>query len=270
MKVQKNADKTVDLLADAAFDQVDHFKVSGQMVSFNVKGQAASLRPKPPLLGLQTADSLKKYKSDYAFKADEYKTDPALVAKLKAESRNVRVRVYFGTWCSVCSRMVPKILKLASELKGSKIAFEYYGLPQPMSDDPMTAKENLNGVPTASSSTSMVRNSDVPMAIPSASRKSAFRSCWPERSSDVAGRGASCWRIPGHSRSEEGHGACRRGLCLVRSPLSRASSRRRTRRLLRALCRPKLGCRSQSRLPRQRAGKIRKPFPLSPFVTASE
>ena len=149
MKIQKNADKSIDLLADASFDQVDHFVVSGQKVTFKVKGQDASLRAKPPLVGLQTADALKKYKSDYAFKSDEYKTDPALVAKLKAETRSVRVRVYFGTWCPVCGRMVPKILKLASELQGSKIQFEYYGLPQPMSDDPIAAKENLNGVPTA-------------------------------------------------------------------------------------------------------------------------
>ena len=150
MKVQKNADRTIDLLADASFEQVDKFQVSGgQRVSFKVKGQEAVLRARPPLLGLQTSESLKSYKTEYAFRADEYKTDPALVAKLKAETRNVRVRVYFGSWCPVCGRMVPKILKLASELKGSKIQFEYYGLPQPMSDDPITGKENLNGVPTA-------------------------------------------------------------------------------------------------------------------------
>jgi thiol-disulfide isomerase/thioredoxin len=149
MKVQKNADKTIDLLADASFDQVSKFQVNGQRVSFQVKGQAAELRAKPPLLGMHTAESLKAYKTDYAFKADEYKPDPALVAQLKAEKRSVRVRVYFGTWCPVCGRLVPKVLKLASELKGSKIQFEYYGLPQPMSDDPITAKENLNGVPTA-------------------------------------------------------------------------------------------------------------------------
>lgn len=149
MKVQKNADKSIDLLADASFDQVSKFQVNGQQVRFQVKGQDALLRAKPPLLGMQSADSLKAYKIDYALKADEYKPDPALVAKLKTETRSVRVRVYFGTWCPVCGRLVPKVIKLASELKGSKIQFEYYGLPQPMSDDPLTAKENLNGVPTA-------------------------------------------------------------------------------------------------------------------------
>lgn len=149
MKVQKKADRSIDLLADASFDQVGKFSVTGQKVSFEVKGQPATLRARPPLLGLQTSDSLKGYKTEYAFRAEEYKPDPALVAKLKAETRNVRVRVYFGSWCPVCGRLVPKVLKLASELKGSKVQIEYYGLPQPMSDDPITAKENLNGVPTA-------------------------------------------------------------------------------------------------------------------------
>lgn len=149
MKVQKNADRSIDLLADASFDQVSKITVTGQKVSFQVKGQAATLRARPPLLGLQTSESLKGYKTEYAFRSEEYKPDPALVAKLKAETRNVRVRVYFGSWCPVCGRLVPKVLKLASELKGSKVQIEYYGLPQPMSDDPITAKENLNGVPTA-------------------------------------------------------------------------------------------------------------------------
>ncbi len=149
MKVQKNADRSIDLLADASFDQVGKFTVNGQKVAFQVKGQEAGLRARPPLLGLQTSDSLKSYKTEYAFRAEEYKTDPALVAKLKAETRNVRVRVYFGSWCPVCGRLVPKVMKLADELKGSKVQVEYYGLPQPMSDDPITAKENLNGVPTA-------------------------------------------------------------------------------------------------------------------------
>lgn len=149
MKVQKNADKTIDLLADASFDQVDRFTVSGNKVTWKVKGQDAALRPKPPLVGLQTTESLRRNKPDYAFKADEYKVDAALLAKLKAEGRNVKMRVYFGTWCPVCGRMVPKVLKMAENLQGSKVQIEYYGLPQPMSDDPITAKENLNGVPTA-------------------------------------------------------------------------------------------------------------------------
>ncbi len=59
MKVQKNADRTIDLLADASFDSVDRFVVNGQKVTFKVKGQDALLRAKPPLLGLQSAESLK-------------------------------------------------------------------------------------------------------------------------------------------------------------------------------------------------------------------
>ncbi len=59
------------------------------------------------------------------------------------------MRVYFGTWCPVCGRLVPRVIKLADELEGSKVRFEYYGLPQPMSDDPITKADKLHGVPTA-------------------------------------------------------------------------------------------------------------------------
>lgn len=148
LKVQRNPNKTIDLLADATFDEVDRFVISGQKLTFKVKGKEAVLRQRPPLLGMQTPDSLIRNKPDYGFKSDEYHTDPAIVAALKAEKRNVRIRVYFGTWCPTCSRLVPRVLKTESELKGSKLTFEYYGLPQPMTDDPVTAREKLNGVPT--------------------------------------------------------------------------------------------------------------------------
>lgn len=149
LKVQRNANKTIDLLADAAFEEIGQFQVVGQKLTFKVKGQDGVLRQRPPLLGMNDAAGMVRHNPSYGFKAEEYQPDPAVVAALKGQSRDVRVRVYFGSWCPVCGRMVPKVIKTASQLEGSKIRFEYYGLPQPMTDDPVTNRENLNGVPTA-------------------------------------------------------------------------------------------------------------------------
>ncbi len=149
MKVAKQADGTIDLLADASFNRLGSFTVANQEVMFQVKGQPAKLRARPPLLGEHHSETLRAYKPDYSRLADEYTpTTPALGA-LRAQSNDVRVRVYFGTWCPVCGRLVPRIIKVAESLAGSKVDFEYHGLPQPMTDDPETAQFDIRAVPTA-------------------------------------------------------------------------------------------------------------------------
>ncbi len=149
MKVMKRDDGTIDLLADASFNRLGAFSIDGQAIVFEVKGQDAKLKAKPPLLGEQDAEALKAFKPEYAQLADQYAPDARFVGKLKEQEDAVRVRVYFGTWCPVCGRLVPRILRLADEVKGSRVHFEYYGLPQPMTDDPIARREDLHGVPTA-------------------------------------------------------------------------------------------------------------------------
>ncbi len=149
MKVAKRDDGTIDLLADASFNRLGAFRIAGQEIVFQVKGQDAKLKAKPPLLGGQDAEALKSYKPGYSRLAEQYTPEARYLGNLRAQEDAVRVRVYFGTWCPVCSRLVPRILRLGDELAGSKVHFEYYGLPQPMSDDPVAKSEDLHGVPTA-------------------------------------------------------------------------------------------------------------------------
>ncbi len=149
MKMLKREDGTIDLLADASFNRLGAFRIDGREIVFEVKDQEARLKAKPPLLGGQGPEALRSYKPEYARLADEYTPSARHPGKLRAQQEAVRVRVYFGTWCPVCGRLVPRIIKLADELEGSKVKFEYYGLPQPMTKDPITKREDLHGVPTA-------------------------------------------------------------------------------------------------------------------------
>ncbi len=149
MKVMKREDGTIDLLADASFNRLGAFRIAGQEIVFKVKDQDAKLKAKPPLLGEQDAAGLTGFKPEYARLAKEYTPEARYLGNLRAQESPVRVRVYFGTWCPVCGRLVPRIMRLADELKGSKVQFEYYGLPQPMTKDPVTKREDLHGVPTA-------------------------------------------------------------------------------------------------------------------------
>lgn len=151
MKVARQGDGTIDLLADASLEPLGGFTVDGrtQEVRFELDGRPAKLMPKPPAVGLHTADSLVDHSRSYSFKAKAYEPAASALSSLRDETRDVRVRVYFGSWCPVCGRLVPNVLRVQEELAGSSISFEYYGLPNQMRDDPITEKDDIHGVPTA-------------------------------------------------------------------------------------------------------------------------
>ena len=148
MKVAKRENGTIDLLADASFKRLGSFQLKQQEIIFQIKGQTAKLRVKPPLLGKHHAETLRSYKPEYGERADEYQPMKKAVDALRSQEKKIRVLVYFGSWCSVCGRQVPKILKLADQLRGSNALFEYYGLPPQITDDPIAKREDIHGVPT--------------------------------------------------------------------------------------------------------------------------
>ena len=70
------------------------------------------------------------------------------MAALRADEKAARVRVYFGSWCPHCKHFLPFMLRVAEELKGSKVQFEFYGLPSPFDKEPQAVAERIRGVPT--------------------------------------------------------------------------------------------------------------------------
>lgn len=148
MKVSKHEDGSIDLLPDAVYKTFGPLKPSGKTVTFDVDGQKMLLTVKPALVGTQDADGLAGHNPGYAYKAAKYRANAGSIEALKNEARDVKVKIFFGTWCPVCSRLVPKVMKVAEDLDGSKIEFEYYGLPRMMTDDPVTQELSIRGVPT--------------------------------------------------------------------------------------------------------------------------
>lgn len=149
MKVAKQSDGSVDLLADATLAPQGQFQVVGGDVSFTVDGRKVMLKQRPPLLGLKRSAELKAYDPSFLDRARAYHPDGRVIAQLKKTSAPVTVRVFFGSWCPHCQHFVPRVVRVDDELKGTKVKFEYYGLPQEkMSDDPEAKKVNVKGVPT--------------------------------------------------------------------------------------------------------------------------
>jgi thiol-disulfide isomerase/thioredoxin len=148
MKVVKQKDGTVDLLADATLAPQGKFQMQDQNVVFTSEGRKVSLTPKPPLLGLKRSADLKSYSPDYVRTAQVYAPNAATIAALRKVEQPATVRVFFGSWCPHCKQIVPQILKIEDQLGGSKIRFEYYGLPRDFKD-PEVKRLSIKAVPTA-------------------------------------------------------------------------------------------------------------------------
>jgi thiol-disulfide isomerase/thioredoxin len=149
MKVAKQADGTVDLLADAVLAPLGRFEMAGENVKFAYENRKVSLNPKPPLTGVRRGAELKAHNPQYARTADGYKPNAPAIAALKQEPKPVTVRVFFGSWCPHCREHIPYILKVEDELKGSQIKFEYVGLPRPPQawQDPEVKRLKVGSVP---------------------------------------------------------------------------------------------------------------------------
>ena len=118
------------------------------VATFVVDGRGYELREKPPLVGWQTPEAISAYNNLYTTRADAYKPQAAALADLKKQTAEVKVTVYFGSWCPFCQQKVPMMMRIARELAGSKVKVDFYGLPHGFSNDAQAQRFNVKSVPT--------------------------------------------------------------------------------------------------------------------------
>lgn len=150
LKISKKADGTIDLLPDATLEVLGGYRLTKDQtgVAFDVDGRLAVMKEKPPLLGAQDLEGMQSYSPDYQRTAEAYTPSGPIVEKLRTEQRDVRISVFFGTWCPFCQEMVPRMMRVAGELSGSKIRVDFYGLPRGISSDQEARRFDIHGVPT--------------------------------------------------------------------------------------------------------------------------
>jgi thiol-disulfide isomerase/thioredoxin len=148
MKVAKQGDGSIDLLADAVLAHQGRFDIRDDGVVFSLGAKQVAVRERPPLLGAQDLAGMEDYDPSYGRLAAQYEPSGSAMAALAKQSDEVVVKVYFGTWCPFCRRYVPRMMKVAGEMEGSRVKVDFYGLPRQLSEDPVTKKYKITGVPT--------------------------------------------------------------------------------------------------------------------------
>jgi thiol-disulfide isomerase/thioredoxin len=151
MRVSRQDNGSIDLLQGAVLATLGRFRIDGEKIAFEVDGKSAMLVPRPPLVGLHGSADLLEHSPEYGVKGASYEPLPASLEALRAQKKDVRVQIFFGSWCSVCKRYLPLGLKLDKTLDSQRIQFQYYGLPKPPQawSDPEVKRMNITGVPTA-------------------------------------------------------------------------------------------------------------------------
>ncbi len=148
LKVAKQSDGTVTVLPQAVVADLGPFEVDLEGVRFTAEGREVELRAQPPYLGSGATEDLLAYSADYSREAALYVCSEPILRDLRAQPQPVRVRVFFGSWCPHCKLVMPRILKVAQQLAGSRIALEFYGLPRDIGSDAEANRLGIDSVPT--------------------------------------------------------------------------------------------------------------------------
>lgn len=148
VKLASRPDGSVGILEGAAMTPKGTVDTSEGVASFKADGRSFTLVEKPPLLGWQTIESLGAYSPDYVKRADGYQPQAAALTALRQQPADVRVSVFFGSWCPFCQQKVPMVMRLARELASAKVKFDFYGLPRGFAEDPQAKRYNVKSVPT--------------------------------------------------------------------------------------------------------------------------
>ena len=121
-------------------------KLAGE-VTFEAGGGSWTVRPAPPLVGPITLEALRKAKPDYVRLADKYTPDPGAVKSI-ASAQDTRIVVFFGSWCLLCKKAVPHLLKTIEAAKNPGLALEFYGVTEDHKEpkDPI-AKYSISTTP---------------------------------------------------------------------------------------------------------------------------
>ena len=146
--IHRNVDGTYDKLPSPPPEPAGSFELVDDLPKFTVEGRTVTLARRPDLLGPYTAEQIMDHDGSYRTRADAYRpANPDFLSRIQSVQEPIVVRVFFGSWCSVCVEFLPHVFKVQELLDGSALRFEYYGIPEDF-DDPDVKRLEVTSTPT--------------------------------------------------------------------------------------------------------------------------
>lgn len=103
-------------------------------LSFHAAEGVVTMTPGEPLIGEVSLKLLLQRRPDYLASANRYTPDPNAVAILKTRKSPAEIYVVFGTWCSVCKRVVPTIIRTMELAANPAIKVRYVAIDEDKSE----------------------------------------------------------------------------------------------------------------------------------------
>ena len=110
-------------------------------------GVSMTLVPSPPLLGKQTPEQMVAALPEYRRNASYYTPDRKAVDELRDLREPADLLVVFGSWCSHCEAVVPRLLRVLQDAGPTKLTVAFHGVPQG-GGDPVADQLGITGLPT--------------------------------------------------------------------------------------------------------------------------
>jgi thiol-disulfide isomerase/thioredoxin len=146
-KLVRKSESRLDVVEDSVTEH-GKLRVLASWIVFSIDEREWILKSKPWLLGIQDVPTMLDSNPEYQWRSKAYTPNKAVVEELKSQSASVKVRAYFGSWCAFCKRYIPLLMKVASQLEGSHVHIEFYGLPRGWGQHPVAGPLKITVVPT--------------------------------------------------------------------------------------------------------------------------
>ncbi len=111
-------------------------------------GVVVALTPSPPVLGNKTLDELVVAIPDYRRNAATYTPDAGALKALRDETEPAELTVFFGSWCSHCEQVIPRLVRVLEDAKPAKLTVSFHGVPQGQTADPEADAARVTALPT--------------------------------------------------------------------------------------------------------------------------
>ncbi len=119
------------------------FEQNGATLEFVWGSETIAIEPLPPLIGATDLDQVLAVKPSYAVAAVAYEPDSTIVAHLREITTPTEIRVYFGTWCHLCKKLVPPLIGTLEKTGNPALRAAYVGVNEDVTDPADEIEKNF-------------------------------------------------------------------------------------------------------------------------------
>jgi thiol-disulfide isomerase/thioredoxin len=135
-------------LGDDLPEQGHHLTLTPSGLTFDVSGHWLRVIVTPPLVGEVTVEDFLAHCPEFRQREQDYEPSPDRVQQIAAADGDLRLEIFFGSWCAHCQEVLPQLFKCLRLADNPKLQVRMIGLPRSFGREPEVQARAIRGVPT--------------------------------------------------------------------------------------------------------------------------